>query len=438
VLLPSLSHTGDRVVGLSWIRLGIVTALLCSVQMSDSRPQRSVSTPHIDLQALVDVTLAGDTLQLEAGRYSAASINHSLTLRGRGVATVIDGQGDGTTLRLLAPSIAVESLRVTGSGTSVSKKETAIWIDRTAMDARVTDVRIDSSGFGIWVDKAVRPLITGCDIEGRNDAAIISDLGNGIHLFNVEGAIVRGNHIVQGRDGIYISNSTGCLIEGNRIRRSRFAIHYMYAHQNRVIDNDTDSTSVGIALMYSKRIEVRGNRVSNSHTHGVLLRNLYSSRIEANDVSSSKDGFFFSGCYEDTLEANWIVANDVGIQVSDAKRNLLVTNAFIDNTEQLVYEGYSHITWEGNAEGGNYWSDYVGWDRNGDGIGDKRHYPSDIASYMVNRFPAVRLVMHSPAMLLLQGLETQFPVMRPPGVMEVRPLMHPPARPLTAMSGSHR
>ena len=83
------------------------------------------------------------------------------------------------------------------------------------------------------------------------------------------------------------------------------------------------------------------------------------------------------------------------------------------------------IVWEGSERGGNYWSDYVGWDRDGDGIGDKRHFPNDIASYLVSRFPAVRLVLHSPAMLLLQGLETQFPVLRPPGVMEARPLMRP-------------
>ena len=35
----------------------------------------------------------------------------------------------------------------------------------------------------------------------------------------------------------------------------------------------------------------------------------------------------------------------------------------------------------------------MGWDRDGDGIGDKRHYPADIVSYLALRFPAVRLVM---------------------------------------------
>ena len=385
---------------------------------------------RVDLQALVNACAAGDTLQLEAGRYSAAIIDRALVLRGRGEATVIDGAGRGTTLELKAPGIRLEALRVTGSGTDLMAKDSGIWIDRSAPDARVETVRVDSCGFGIWADKAARPSIAHCTIEGRDDAAIISDLGNGIHLFNVEGGTVRDNRIAAGRDGIYISNSSGCLIAGNRVQGSRFAIHYMYSHGNRVIENSTDSSSVGIALMYSKRIRVLRNRVRNARNHGMLLRNLYDSRIERNDVRLSKDGFFFSGCFADTLAGNWIAANDIGIQVSDSPQNLLIDNAFVGNRQQLVYEGYSHIVWEGGENGGNYWSDYVGWDRDGDGIGDKQHYPSDIASHLVGRFPALRLVLHSPAMLLLQGLESQFPMMRPPGVVEARPLMRPPAEDL--------
>ena len=386
----------------------------------------SAGTP-VDLQMLVDRCAAGDTLQLEAGRYSGAVIEQPLILRGRGDATVVQGGGSGTVLALKAPRIRIEALRVTGSGTDITAKDSGIWIDRSAPDAHIEGVRLDSCGFGIWANKAARPLIVGCTVVGGS-AAIVSDLGNGIHLFNVEDGIVRDNEIVAGRDGIYISNSSGCLIAGNRVRGSRFAIHYMYAHGNRVIGNDTDSSSVGIALMYSKRIQVRGNRVRNARNHGMLLRNLYESRIEANRVSASRDGFFFSGCFADTLAHNHIAGNEIGIQVSDSPRNLLEANAFIDNHQQLVYEGYSHIVWEGGEKGGNYWSDYIGWDRDGDGIGDKRHYPSDIASHLVRRFPALRLVLHSPALLLLQGLESQFPLLRPPGIMEAQPLMRPPHR----------
>jgi nitrous oxidase accessory protein NosD len=127
--------------------------------------------PLMDLQSLIAATAAGDTLLLEAGRYAPATIDHPLTLRGVGPQAVIDGNQQGVPLRLMAPSISVESLRITGSGRNVSKKESGIWVDRRAADARLVDVRVDSSGFGIWVDKAPRPTITNCRIEGRNDAA---------------------------------------------------------------------------------------------------------------------------------------------------------------------------------------------------------------------------------------------------------------------------
>ena len=417
---------GDRngVAAGAALAAGLLALLWCTTA--------SAATPvaAIDLQGLVDAVAAGDTLRLPPGRYASALIDKPLTLRGEGHDTVIDGGGAGHVLALRAPGITVQNLRVVGSGTNVSRKESGIWVDRRAGAARIDSVRVEGCNFGIWVDAAPTPHISGCDIVGRDDAAIISDLGNGIHLFHVQGGIVRGNRIEKGRDGIYISNSSGCLIEGNHIRNARFAIHYMYAHGNQVVGNVTDSSSVGIALMYSKGIQVTGNRVDHGRTHGILLRNLYYSRIEGNETRHSRDGLFFSGCSFDTLRANLVVGNQIGIQISDSPDNEVTGNAFVDNDEQLSFQDNTTLVWDSEA-GGNYWSDYIGWDRNGDGIGDKRHFPSDIAAYLVRRFPVTRLVLHSPAMLVLQGLEAQFPVMRPPGLWDVHPLM---ANPLTSGS----
>ena len=374
-----------------------------------------------DLQALIDGATAGDTLYLNAARYQSAVIDKALTLIGRGAETVIDGGGRGHVLAVLAPGVELRSLRVIGSGTDVTDKESGIWVDRRAAGVRIAGVQVEECGFGIWVDAATDPEITGCKIVGRTDEKIVSDLGNGIHLFNVKGGKVSDNEVVHGRDGIYISNSTGCLIANNQISHTRFAIHYMYAHFNRVIGNQTDSSSVGIALMYSKYLQVLDNTARGNHTHGIMLRNLYYSRIAGNLTAGNADGFFFSGCNYDTLTANLVANNTLGILVSDSKDNEVTGNAFKDNQEQLSYQNYASLQWEGN-----YWSDYLGWDRDGDGIGDKKHYPADIASYLVYRYPVIRLVMHSPAMKLLQGLEAQFPVIRAPGVVELRPLMGNP------------
>ena len=380
---------------------------------------------QLDLQMLVDQAAAGDTLYLEAAHYTGAQIDKPLTLIGQGSETVLDAGGSGHALAINAPDCEIRRVRITGSGTDIDRKESGIWVDRRAPRVRLHNVQVEACNFGIWVDAANAPEITHCQIIGRTDAPIISDLGNGIHLFNVSGGIIADNTVMYGRDGIYISNSTGCRIQANRIRHTRFAIHYMYSHTNQVLDNQADSSSVGIALMYSKHLQIRGNQVHNCHTHGILLRNLYYSYIASNTSTHNQDGFAFSGCNYDTLAANLAADNTVGMLVSDSEDNVVTGNAFINNVEQLNFQANISQSWGAKA-GGNYWSDYMGWDRDNDGVGDRKHYPTDIASYLVYRFPAVRLVMHSPAMKLLQELEAQFPVIRPPGVVELRPLMHNP------------
>ncbi len=390
----------------------------------------TATAQSVDLQALVDAAADGDTLRLAASRHTSAVIDKELVLIGQGVETVIDGGGRGHALAIAAPGIELRDLQVQNSGTDVTDKESCVWVGRQAAGVRIAEVRVSGCGFGIWVDKAPDPVIVDCEIVGRTDEKIVSDLGNGIHLFNITGGLVADNEVVDGRDGIYISNSTGVLIEGNRIRRTRFAIHYMYSHANRVVGNRTDSSSVGIALMYSKHLQVRDNSAHANRTHGILLRNLYYSRVDANRTTGNADGFFFSGCNYDTLTANFVAGNKLGLLISDSKDNAVSGNSFVGNEEQLSYQNYASIEWAGN-----YWSDYLGWDRDGDGVGDKAHYPADIASYLVYRYPAVRLVMHSPAMKLLQGLEAQFPVLRAPGVIELRPLM---GDPLAQTEGSGR
>ena len=400
----------------------ILNALLLCLSVGAAAHGQGVP---IDLQALIAGTAAGDTLRLAAGRYTAAVVDRPLTLLGRGDDTVIDGGGRGHSLSLKAADITVARLRITGSGTDIDRKESGVWIDRDAPRARLEQLVIEARGFGIWADAATAPRIAGCRITGRDDEAMVSDLGNGIHLFKVSDGLVRDNHISKGRDGIYISNSTGCLIADNHISDTRFAIHYMYSHTNRVVGNRAEDSSVGLALMYSKHLEISANRVSGCHTHGILLRNLYYSRIVDNWTGGNKDGFFFSGCSYDTLSGNWVGGNQLGILVSDSPENLVSGNAFVDNAEQLSYQDNKVLVWD-SEEGGNFWNDYVGWDRDGDGIGDRRHLPLDIASYLVQRFPAVRLVMHSPAMALLQSLEDQFPALHPPGIVEPRPLIANP------------
>ena len=49
--------------------------------------------------------------------------------------------------------------------------------------------------------------------------------------------------------------------------------------------------------------------------------------------------------------------------------NLISDNAFINNRQQVKYIASRRQEWS-VAGRGNYWSDYLGWDRNNDGLGE--------------------------------------------------------------------
>lgn len=63
---------------------------------------------------------------------------------------------------------------------------------------------------------------------------------------------------------------------------------------------------------------------------------------------------------------------------------------------------------------GNYWSDYLGWDRNGDGLGDVPYEPNDNVDRLLWMYPQVRLLMNSPSIEMLRWVQRAFPVMKSP------------------------
>ncbi|WP_252406493.1 hypothetical protein, partial [Acinetobacter pittii] len=79
---------------------------------------------------------------------------------------------------------------------------------------------------------------------------------------------------------------------------------------------------------------------------------------------------------------------------------------------------------EWSADGrGNYWSDYLGWDRDDDGLGDVAYEPNDNVDRLIWLYPQVRLLLNSPSIELLRWVQRAFPVVRSPGVRDSHPLM---------------
>lgn len=399
------------------------------------------ATPGEPLQPLIEKASDGDHLTLPEGRYPGPlTIDRTLTLEGEPGA-VIDGGGNGHAVVLEAPDTVLEHLTIENWGANLTDMDAGIFVAESASGSVIRDSRLEGPGFGIWLDAVSDVKVL--DNVIRGDTSLRSqDRGNGIHLFNVRNVTVQGNDIRHTRDGIYIDTSSESLLRDNRMQDLRYGVHYMYAHDNRLENNLTRGTRTGYALMQSKRLEVIGNRSEDDRHYGILMNNITDSLLRDNRVTginqrrdaqgqgvvSGGEGkalFVYNAQYN-RFEANRFAASDIGIHLTaGSEDNALVGNAFIDNRQQVMYVATRTQEWSEEGRG-NYWSDYLGWDLDGDGVGDTPFEPNDAMDRLLWRYPVARLLMHSPAVLALRWVQRQFPVFRPQGVKDSHPLMNEP------------
>jgi ABC-type multidrug transport system ATPase subunit len=79
---------------------------------------------------------------------------------------------------------------------------------------------------------------------------------------------------------------------------------------------------------------------------------------------------------------------------------------------------------------GNYWSDYTGFDADGDGLGDMAYRSERAFENMTDREPLLRALIFSPAAQAIEMAATTFPIFKPqPKLEDATPLSLPAAVP---------
>jgi hypothetical protein len=101
---------------------------------------------------------------------------------------------------------------------------------------------------------------------------------------------------------------------------------------------------------------------------------------------------------------------------------VVVGNAFLGNPIQVLYGMIHSASWDEGGRG-NYWSDYLGWDLNRDGVGDRPHQATRAMDRLVFRYPELKVLAASPVSLMMQWVESKFPVARSAGVIDRYPAM---------------
>lgn len=395
------------------------------------------------LQAQIDTATTGAVLVLEPGVYAGSVvIDRPLTLKGMPGA-IIDAGGRGDVIRVQAEDVRIQGLHLRNSGFNLTHMNAGVYGDRGAHNLYVEGNIMENVAFGLWLWHLHGPRVINNRIHG-NPGVRSQDRGDGIRLFNVEDGLVAGNEIRDVRDGVYIDTSRHVEFRGNRFSHLRYGIHYMYSHHGRIVDNYTTETRSGYALMTSNHLEVIGNRSERDRNYGFLL-NFVNHTVLADNVVDRVTGWagastrehgvtlgsegkaiFIYNSHSNEIRENVFANSEIGIHLTaGSENNRIHGNSFINNRAQVMYVANRRQDWSHDGRG-NYWSDYLGWDLTGDGIGDQPYEPNDAVDRLLWMYPMARVLMNSPSVHLLRWVQRAFPILRPPGVQDSAPLMRPP------------
>lgn len=363
----------------------------------------------------------GDQVILGKGNF-VGNFRVAASIRFTAEGGILDGGGEGTVLTLDAPNIRIEGIHIRGSGRNLSGPDCGIYLTPKTLGSHISASLIEDCAFGIWLHECKQVTLEENRIMGI-DSGHTSNRGNGIQLFDSSDLTILNNTVRDGRDGIYISATEDSLIEGNNIERARYGIHYMYSYSNTVRYNVCRNNNHGYALMESKHLLVEHNLSENNKGQGLQFRDAQYCTIQNNRLINNQEGLFFYSSTNNNILDNLISGNKVGVKIwAGSLRNRVEGNRFIGNTQQVFYVGTTEIEW-GSERRGNYWSDYLGWDQDGDGIGDRPYRVNSFNSRLLYRFPAAALLMNSPSLETLSLLERRLPILRTPTITDRHPIL---------------
>jgi nitrous oxidase accessory protein len=377
----------------------------------------------------------GDEIRIRAGVYREnVTISKPLALRGDPGA-VVDGGGRGTVVLVERGPSVVSGLVVRGSGDSFLYEDAAVKLVG-ATDCTVERNRIEDALFGILARTSPRARILDNHVVGKD--LPLPRRGDGIRVQDAADSRIEGNTIEDSRD-LAIWQSDRCIVKRNRVRGGRYGLHYMYCDDNVFEDNVFEENHTGGAIMYSRRLELRGNRFTGSRgpsAYGLLIKVADDVVAEGNWFLDNTIGIFLedspsslrSSC---TIRNNVIGGNDVGLGLQPSvSRALFHGNAFVANRLQVQVQGRTRSA--GNVwshEGrGNYWSDYVGFDADDDGTGDTPYRVEQFFDGLTERWPGAELLRIGPAAEALEMAARAFPIVQPQALLtDEHPLLEPPA-----------
>ncbi|MGB3713112.1 MAG: nitrous oxide reductase family maturation protein NosD [Candidatus Promineifilaceae bacterium] len=376
----------------------------------------------------------GEIIEVFGGIYpESLVIDKSVTLIGHDW-PVIDGGGSGTVIKLVAPDITVRGFVIAGSGHSLQQENSGIAVE--APGAIIEDNRLEDTLFGVYLREADGGVI-------RNNVISSKDLdvprrGDPIRVWFSNGVTIENNRISKGRD-VVLWYSENLIVRNNQVADGRYGLHFMYCDDAVIENNLLTDNSVGTFMMYSRRLQLLNNTITGNRGpsgFGVGLKDMDDAVIVNNMFLDNRIGAHLDNSPRERdsigrFEGNVFAYNDIGVNLMPSVRNNIFTgNSFVDNEQQVGIAGgsggrYQQNDWTVDGRG-NYWSDYVGYDANADGLGDVAYKSERLFENLMDRDSSLRLFIYSPVEQAVDFAARAVPFVKPqPKMVDEAPLMQP-------------
>jgi len=398
----------------------LALALVLAAIPAQARSWRA--TPRDPLAALVSAAAPGDTLRLSAGVYHGDSVvvtKRLVILGDKG--SVLDGGGGGHVLMVRADNVTVRGLTLRGAGLSY-RAEFAALLGEDCRGLTVSECRFESNFFGVYLARCRDARILGNTLRASGSTETTS--GNGIHLWHCRDARIEGNQVEGHRDGIYLEFVRHAHIQRNRGSGNlRYGLHFMFSDSCRYIRNSFDRNGAGVAVMYSRWVDMEGNRFHDNWgpaSYGVLLKDISDSFIHGNLFEANTTGMLVEASNRLVATGNTFRRNGWALRLmANSMDGNYEDNQFIANSFDVATNGrqnYSRFR-------RNYWDRHRGYDLDRDGFADAPYRPAGVFSLVVADQSPALVLLRSLFVELLDAAERAFPMLTPASLADEQPRM---------------
>lgn len=380
------------------------------------------SCSYASIGGALSAAADGDVVLVKEGTYREGPlvVDRSIVLQGEGW-PVLDGELKHAILTVTADDVTVRGLVLRDSGRSHVTDIAALRVEEVER-CLIEDNRVENAFFGIYFAKSI-----GCTVRGnhvQSEGELEAYTGNAIQGWNAIYLTIEDNYVSGHRDGIYLEFARGATVQRNLSEKNlRYGLHFMFSHESHFTQNTFRDNGAGVAVMYSKKIDMTGNQfVDNwgAAAYGLLLKEINDSVVTGNTFEDNSAAVYIDGSNRTDLMRNDFIRNGYALRVlSNSMGMRVMHNNFIGNTFDVITNANRSY----NSFLENYWDAYEGYDLNRDGIGDVPFRPVRLFAMTVQSFPQSMILLRSPLSQVMDYAERLLPIITPKAIEDDRPLM---------------